>query len=258
MKRNLALLLLFILNCVQARAQETIPNDSVPVHRVILVPYDPRYYLSDADRDIAEQSNIDANRFRATFHQTIDRHVQRAISGTYECISLLNDTADRLEKTLQEVMSKTGYRYEKAIPITPKPPKEGFAIFQPKSQDEKQHIDSRTATQYIPVSEDAMYMRAIVSKPEALFSKLNEEYDADLFVFLTQLEIKTNYKSCMDIANRIYKREIMLHFTIYDRYGRLVAGSYATSFFPSDSNQAGNIMGDCFPLLASYVAGCLP
>lgn len=257
MKRIASLYLLLLLSGARLAAQDHPAADTTPVHKVILIPYDPRYYLSDADRDIAEQSNTDAERIRATFHQTIDRHVQRAISGSYECISLLNDTADRLEKTLQEIMGRTGYRYEKAIPVTPKPPREGN-ILQSRNPDPKEHMDSRTATQYIPVSQDAMYMRAVVSKPEELFSKLNQEYQADLFVFLTQLEIKTNYKSCMDIAHQVYKREIMLHFSIYDKYGRLVAGSYATSYFPSNSNVANKIMGDCFPVLASYVAGCLP
>jgi hypothetical protein len=257
MSKIIAVILLVAAPFLKLAAQETATTDSLTVHRVLLVPYDPRYYLSDADRDIMEQSNMDAAKIRASFHQTIDRHVQRTIGTGYECISLLNDTADHLEVTLGEIMGRTGYKYEKTIPVTPKPPADG-GVFQQRGPDPKDHIDSRTASQYIPVEADAMYMRAIVSKPEALFTKLYDEYQADYVVFLTQLEIKTNYKSCLDIANKVYKREIMLHFTIYDRYGRLVAGSYATSFFPSDSNQANKIMGDCFPTLASYVAGCLP
>ncbi|MBL0342243.1 MAG: hypothetical protein IPP71_15845 [Bacteroidetes bacterium] len=51
---------------------------------------------------------------------------------------------------------------------------------------------------------------------------------------------------------------MMVHFTIYDKSGKIIAGSYATSFFPSDSNHANKIMGDCFPELAGYIAGCLP
>jgi hypothetical protein len=258
MRSKLHLLVFIFLISLPAIAQEAEKKDSVPAHKVILIPYDPRYYLSDADRDIAEQSNQDPKRFRATFHQTVDRYVQRAIGGSYECISLLNDTADRLEQTLGEIMGRTGYKYEKAIPITPKAPKEGLSIFQTVKPDEKSHNDSRTATQYIPVSGDAMYMRAVVTRPQELFKKLNEEYQADIFVFLTQLEIKTNYKSCMDIANQIYRREIMLHFTVYDIQGNLLAGSYATSYFPSNSNSTGKIIGDCFPELAYYVAGCLP
>lgn len=238
-----------------AYAQE---KDTLESHKVMLIPYDSKYYLSDADRDIAEQSKLEPVKFRSDFRHSIDRNIQRAIRGSYECISLLNDTADELEVTLQKVLSRTGYRYEKTIPITPKPLDENNEVIKIKNTSSKEHEDSKTASQYIPVKNNAMYMNAVVSKPTELFTELYDQYQADIFVFITQLEIKTNYSSCMDIANKIYRREVMVHFSVYDKQGRLLAGSYATSFFPSNSNNSNKIIGDCFPELARYIAGCLP
>jgi hypothetical protein len=242
---------------LQANAQHTSSSDTLELHKVMLIPYDPRYYLSDADRDIMEQSKKDPEKFRSDFRHNIDRHVQRAIGRSYYCISLLNDTADALQETLYTILGRTGYRYEKAIPITPK----HVEVERTSSKDKantKTHEDSKTATSYIPVKNDAVYMHAVVSKPAELFAKISEEYDADYFVFLTQFDIKTNYNSCMDIARKIYRREVMVHFSIYDKHGKVIAGSYATSFFPSDSNNANSIIGDCFPEIAAYIAGCLP
>lgn len=260
MRRLLLLTILFAsLHFSAATAQTKEQADTVQQHRVMLIPFDPRYYLSDADRDLMEQSKMEPVRFRSEFRYNIDRHVQRAINGGYPCISLLNDTADALEETMYEILGRTGYRYEKAIPITPKKSDEPKTILKTiNNQNQKEHLDSKTASQYIPVKADAMYMHAVVSKPQELFAKLHAEYEADYFVFLTQFEIKTNYQSCLDIANKIYKREVMVHFTIYDKDARLIAGSYATSFFPSDSNNPNKIIGDCFPELAGYIAGCLP
>jgi hypothetical protein len=252
------LVLLLALWTLGGTAQTRQEADSMLQHKVMLIPFDPRYYLSDADRDLMEQSRMEPSRFRSEFRHNIDRSVKRAISGGYPCISLLNDTADALEETLYEVLGRTGYRYEKAIPITPKMSVEEKVITRTKDAMNKDHEDSKTASQYIPVKNDAMYMHAVVTKPQELFAKLNSEYEADYFVFLTQFEIKTNYKSCLDIANQIYRRELMVHFTIYDKTGKLVAGSYATSYFPSNSNDPYKIIGDCFPEIARYIAGCLP
>ena len=254
--RSLLLLILLSLS-LPAAAQHTSASDTLELHKVMLIPYDPRYYLSDADRDIMEQSKTDPERFRSDFRHNIDRHVQRAIGRSYVCISLLNDTTDALQETLYTIMGRTGYRYEKALPVTPR--KVDFEKASSKDKiDSKTHEDSKTATSYIPVKHDAVYMHAVVSKPKELFEKINEAYDADYFVFLTQFDIKTNYNSCMDIARKIYRREVMVHFSIYDKEGKVIAGSYATSFFPSDSNNANNIIGDCFPEIAAYIAGCLP
>lgn len=250
-------LLVSMVFCLQANAQHTSSSDTMELHKVMLIPYDPRYYLSDADRDIMEQSKTDPERFRSDFRHNIDRHVQRAIGRSYYCISLLNDTTDALQETLYTIMGRTGYRYEKAIPITPKKV-EFEKVSSKEKSNTKTHEDSKTATSYIPVKHDAVYMHAVVSKPAELFARINEAYDADYFVFLTQFDIKTNYNSCMDIARKIYRREVMVHFSIYDKTGKVIAGSYATSFFPSDSNNANSIMGDCFPEIAAYIAGCLP
>jgi hypothetical protein len=257
MKILISLLLVsYAFNCLSQEAKETA--DTMVVHKVMLIPYDPRFYLSDADRDIMEQSNMDAAKFRSKFRYGIDRNVQRAISGSYKCISLLNDTADILEETMYATLGRTGYRYEKAIPITPKPMESLKDAVKIKGVNAREHEDSKTASMYIPVKKDAMYMHATVTKPAELFAELNKQFDTDIYVFLTQFEIKTNYQSCLDIANKIYKREVMVHFTIYDKTGKLLAGSYATSEFPSDSNNANKIIGDCFPEIAGYIAGCLP
>lgn len=255
MKIKLLLLIPLIFGCLEIKAQ-TEP-DTLDRHYVMLIPFDPRYYLSDADRDIVEQTKMDVKKIRSNFRQSADRHVQRYINRSYPCISLLNDTADALEETMYYVLGHTGYKYEKAIPLTPKDKTISESYIQSK-QTQKENYDSKVATGYIPVEEDAVYMHAVVPKAKDLFSELHEQYSADIFVFLTQLEIKTNYKDCLDIANKIYRREVMLHFSIYDWNGNLIAGSYATSYFPSDSNNMNSIIGQCFPQIAEYIASALP
>lgn len=252
------LLLLIASVAFKATAQSTSQHsDTVPRSNVMLIPYDERYYLSDADREISENSIALPDHFRKYFRFQVDRNVQRYVSLNYPCISLLNDTADELEETMYQILSKTGYRYEKVIPVEPAINRLLDMEIKLKEQDDK-HADSKTATMYIPVKKDAMYMHAIVRDGEKLFKKLHDQYQVDYFVFLTQFEIKTNYSSCIDIANRIFKREVMLHFTVYDATGKVVAGSYATAHIPSDRNEASMISGQCFPELAKYIAACLP
>jgi hypothetical protein len=259
MKLRIVLFLPLLMAFADAAFAQEEKSDTLDRHYVMLIPYDPRYYLSDADRDIVEQTKKDARVIRDRFRKSVDQHVQRYISRSYPCISLLNDTADALEETMYYVLGHTGYKYEKAIPLTPKGQGNNDDFSKSKTkQRQSQNTDSKVATGYIPVEGDAMYMHAVVSKSKELFSELNEQYNADLFVFLTQFEIKTNYKECLDIANKIYRRSVMLHFSIYDKNGNLLAGSYATSYFPSDSNEMNTIIGECFPQIAEYIAEALP
>jgi hypothetical protein len=255
MKKIFLILFLCLFAFADIDAQEV--EDTTQYHYVMLIPFNPRYYLSDADRDIVKQTKMDVHKIRNNFRTSVDRHVQRYINRSHPCISLLNDTADALEETMYYILGQTGYRYEKAIPLTPKDPESGESMVLTK-QTQKENYDSKIATGYIPVEDNALYMHAVIPNAKSLFNELNEQYNADIFVFLTQLEIKTNYKSCMDIANKIYRREVMLHFSIYDKNGNLLAGSYATSYFPSNTNDMNTIIGECFPQIAEYVAGAIP
>lgn len=260
MRRFLILLGVLLGAMAPLKAQtHSEANDTVKLSNVMLIPYDERYYLSDADRDISENSLSLPDHFRKYFRFQVDRHVQRYVSLHYPCISLLNDTADELEETMYQILSKTGYKFEKVIPVEPTISRlKEIEIKLKKENDKDQHVDSKTASMYIPAKKDAMYMHAVVRNGEQLFQKLHDQYQVDYFVFLTQFEIKTNYSSCIDIANKIYKREVMLHFTVYDANGKVVAGSYATAHIPSDKNEASMISGQCFPELAKYIAACLP
>lgn len=239
------------------KAEASSPDSSI-LHRIMLIPYDPQFYLSDADHDIMEATKKDPAKVRESFRKTVDLYIQHAIGSFRPCISLLNDadSLPQLNEALMLIYSKTGYRYEKAMPL-PMQKERADSINKAFKKMSKENIDSRTAQQYQMHPPDAKYMNAVISKPEIL-QQLHSEYGTDIFVFLNQFEIKTNYKNCLDIANKIYQRELMIHFSVFDKNGEQIAGSYAMSTFPSDSNNAAEIMKNCFPEIARLIAGCIP
>ena len=67
-------ILLAVLQISSATAQTKEGADTVQQHRVMLIPFDPRYYLSDADRDLMEQSKMEPVRFKSEFRS---KHFKR-------------------------------------------------------------------------------------------------------------------------------------------------------------------------------------
>ena len=244
MTKQLCCLLWMLVFTMQLQAQK-IAGDTLPFKKVLLIPYDPHYYLSDADRDIAEQTNQDPQSIRKMFRSETDRCVYRAIKQKQTCISLMEDSSASLYNDAVQLLSHTGFAYD--IPTIKE--KRNIKDRLHLNAESNVQVDSRVASQYINDDASKKYMKAVLNKPEML-NAMAGKYDFDVFVFVTQFEIKTNYASCLDIANKIYKREVLLHFTIYDRYGNLVAGNFSKSFFPSDNNNANKIIGECFPQLA--------
>lgn len=233
-------------------------TDSSLFHRVMIVPYEPQYYLSDADHEIVKETGKDPAIIRESFRKSVDLYVQRLISGYTPCLSLLNDadSMPQLKETLISIYNKAGYRYEAVMPM-PVIKEYTDSVTRSLKKVNKETDDSRTATQYYIPPPDARFMNAVLSKPEVL-QEIFAEFGTDIFVFLNQFEIKTNYKNCLDIANKIYQRELMVHFSVYDFTGKQLAGSYALAFFPSDSNKASEIVKTCFPEIAKIIASCIP
>jgi hypothetical protein len=266
MYRSKKLLLLFLsvlflshFSFSQDGSKETkiVSTDSVVQHKVMLIPYDPKFYLSDAEHDIVEQTNKESQLIRESFRETIDLNIKHAVEKRMPCISMLYDadSIPSLKDALGLVYSKTGYRYDQPLPL-PFHPEQNDSLKDKKKQVNKESYDSKTAAQYITVKGTDQYMNAIVGKPSIL-NDLYEQYGTDVFVFINQFEIKTNYKSCLDIPNNIYKRELLIHFSVYDKSGKQLAGAYAMTFFPSDSNNAYDIMKNCFPDIGRFIANCV-
>lgn len=231
--------------------KKEIKKDSIE-HSVMLIPYDPRFYLSDADKEISEATKKDLSLIRRTMHSRSEWYTYRAIRKKYPTVSLLqNDTIEAYIEAAGSLFSNSNFEYAKPMVKAP-----ATTSMQYNKNQERENDDSRIASQYLNDDSKAQFMKAYFNKKEVL-DKLYHQFGTDLFVFLTQLEIKTNYKSCLDIANKIYQREVMLHFTVYDKTGKLLGGNYAVAFIPSDVNNMDEIIAKCFPELAEGIASSL-
>lgn len=96
------------------------------------------------------------------------------------------------------------------------------------------------------------YMNVSLSKP-VLFKELSAEYQADYFVVLTQFEIKTHYNECIDISNRIFRREFLVHFSVFDAEGRQTGGTAVSHDTGSDINSVNKIAYSVFPELVEKI-----
>lgn len=230
-------------------AQETnLPVDSLKGIKVMVIPYDPLYYLSDADHEIAEQSNIDMREIRSFFHKKISYYTAASLARNFTPIDLLNDTSANAQEDLITVFSTLGYRYEEPMPVSTEIKK-----MKPEPKRKEEIEDPYTATKYKNLEGDLKYMHAVLAKPE-LLKVLQAKYGADYFIFLNQFEIKTNYNSCLDIGKRIYQRTVMMHYSVYDYKAVQVGGNFAYTFFPSNSNEFNELVKNCFPVLGQQIA----
>ncbi len=249
-KKFFFFLFLFVASVVTAQtvspAQNTSAADTV-YKKILLVPYNPIMHLSDADIDIMEYMQQTENVIRAAFRKGLLQGIAAKLSGVCETFPMRGDIAKETQKDLDMIYGSINYNMDTVFPVA-HPVKDSL---QKKSLFSKNHAPK------VKEIHDLKYMNITFSHPE-LLKMLSAKYENDLFVFLNQFEIKTNYSDCLDLALKIYRRQLKVHYSVFDATGKQLYGDVAVVDFPSNTNDISEIMRGTFPKISDYIVKSIP
>ncbi len=254
MRKNILLVLFFFVGVVCTQAQMT-GNDALHSEidtvykKILLVPYNPIMHVSDADHDIAEYSEKNVTELRTMFRLGLTEAVGAQLVKVYPTYSLISDASKETEKDLNMIYGSVNYSMDTVFPVA-HPATKADSL-------KRKSVLSKKQLKKVKEIRELKFMNIGLSHPE-LLTLLSQKYGADLFVFLNQLEIKTNYDDCLDLALKIYRREIKVHYAVYDAFGKQLYGDVAVVDFPSNSNDIKQIMQANFLKIAEYIVQTIP
>ncbi len=214
--------------------------------KILIIPYEPRMHISDADMDISEFSDRTPQQVRAIFRMGISEKLNASLSSTYLTHSLLQDLRPEALEDMDRIYASIDYSFDTSFAILhPRPDSASLGSWNEKKARKKE-LEKRT------LNGKVIFTNIKILDPR-LLSSLQSKYGADIFVFMTQVEIKTNAKDCMDFQSGIYQRDIMIHYAAFDHTGKQLYGDVASIKFPSNSNDIGDIMAQNFPALSKEI-----
>lgn len=234
------LLITLLLSVYGLQAQDSTRST------VLLLAWPPEFYLSDAEAEIMQQTHKSPEEYRAYFRKVLDLKIAAALEDHVNVHSLLQDTSSARE--LEQFYYGNAYTYEEPVgpqieQKTEAPPREPLPHFK----------NRETAQQSFSGHSDARCMQVDIRDREG-YNALLKKYSARLVVCINQFEIRTHYNTCLDIARKVYRRELMIHYSIHDHNGKLLRGNFASAFFPSSSNRDTEIAERVFPEIARLIA----
>ncbi|CAN5488382.1 hypothetical protein BH11BAC2_BH11BAC2_01620 [soil metagenome] len=239
------LLLIVVLSVSLTHAQKA---DSLKYHRVLIMPFNPDMYLSDSEQDIISATRKSPNVYRENFRKVLSLKIAAELETIIPCISLVQDSGKQAKEDIMRFYGQSGYVYKNPV---------GSKAVRPDdpSKKEKKTPDlnnQHSAPTYLTTKGDTKFMDAEIGDSVET-SAIAHRYDADLILSINQFEIKTNYNSCIDIANKVYRRELIIHYSLMTPSGKLLVGNYAIAFFPSNTNRDVDIMEKTFPDIAQWI-----
>lgn len=235
--RKTVLLILLVLVSVFSNGQDSAST------KILLLPFNPDMYLSDIEQDIIQNTKMNPDEYRAYFRRALDSKIQGELKSYRPTVSLMGDQEGDDKKELREFYAQAGYSYLEPVGKgVGKVSEKKKSLFDKKSAEEK-------APLYITTRGDAKFLNAAVTNNE-FFKGLLSSNGCNYVVSINQFEIKTNYSACIDLSRKLYRRELIIHYSIWNANAKLISGNFLVVYFPSDVNKPQELVEKTYKSIA--------
>lgn len=236
---------------------------------VLVIPFESKLYLSDIDRDLGKANNLNFHDIKAKFRAALDREIFIALKPYFNPLSFYAIEPQESRAELGYIYNSIGYKYD-LVPEEEVVKKQSVGKkFIGKFKKSKRTKDSEyySETEHIKsgiyngeivseIDNREKYMKTTLPNPK-LLPNLNAKYKASHYIFINQLDIKRSADLRYVAREEEYKREIKVHYTIYDNSGNEVSSGAIKSRFPSNQNDIDKIIKIQFPLIAQRIVSNL-
>lgn len=208
----------------------------------LVIPYKPMMHLSDADNDLSRYSELTPQEIREKLRVGLLKNLNSKLVLEYETKIPDQDFVQNDERDLELIYNSLAFGQDTVYPLKANAVKDSL-------HSKKKAFASKDAT---TKNIEKSYIN-VAFYDQKLLPDLARKYSADYFIFLNELDIKTNYADCLDLALKIYQRDLKVHYSIFDRNGKQVYGDVAVVKFPSNSNDVDEIIAGNFPGISEHI-----
>ena len=239
------LFFLFTLICAHSFAQEGTRTTTTPTNtaeasgKIMLVPFEPKLYMSDIDQKINQQTKWGFETIRENFRHQLDAQLKLKFQSISPVVSFYSDST-KMSKDLEFTYKSTSLSYD----LVQKPTD--------ASTTEKKQSGIKNGQISVEMNNDKKFMNTKITNAEAL-GYLNKKYASDYFVFINELDIKNDMNS-YDITQDLYQREITVHYSIIDKTGKTITAGIASAHVSSKEDNPKKIISQCFSPIATSIA----
>lgn len=247
----LFLLASFALNLKLKAQDKTISSgntksekDIISKHKIMLIPFESRMYLSEIDFMINKESKLNAKQIKALMRDGINDQLYKKLKSKMPVVDLLDDTV-KTKKDLANVYEYLSYEYQKV------PDQENYK----PPVNEKTEKGISKGQLIVETNTDVRFMNAKL-KNATLVPYLYGKYKTDLFLFINELDIKSFNSSPSDMLSN-NNRKILMHYTIYTYDAKEINSGLAEVDLPATVNNPTKIINSYFSQLADIIVARL-
>ncbi len=226
--------------------------------KVMIIPFDPDMYFSDSDQALSEYNKLTIKEVRQQFRYGLNMNLNARVMSAYGTKTMLTDTTADVAKDLYAIYKGISYFSDKSLPSTTPLTAEAPSNSTNNSNKGGGKLGKKTNNDNTRTKEEARNFINVKIHNPAMLQYLHDKYGTEVFLFINQFNLVTNFEHCLDRANNVFQREVMIHFSVFDYTGKQIAGDVAIVNLPSNNNNLDQIIKEKFPVISDYIQGKLP
>jgi hypothetical protein len=243
-------LCILVFNVANAWSQNTTigqkaksEREIAAAHKVMIIPFEPRLYLSEIDQYINAETKLSAKEIKYKFRDGLNEQLYNAFkSSAYNAIDLMSDTT-KYKRDMEGIYQFISYAYQKI------PNQENYKA----PAKEKTHKKIEKGQVVIESDDQNRFMNAKVTNAK-LVPLLNGKYKTDIFIFINQLDIKASgSKGPSELGEGNTNRKITVHYTIYSLNAKELNSGVAEQEFDPSMNNVKKIVDKQFSKIAATI-----
>lgn len=223
--------------------------------RVLIIPFEPKLYISDIDNELIKENELSGQKeLRAKMRAALDQNIYLSFNQMYDAFSFYTIPQDEAIKELSYIYNSIGYKYE-PLPKEEHLEKESTGKkllnkFKKKEQPVDEKKEGVINGEVVSISDNQeKYMQTKISN-DNLLPTLNKTYFADYYLFINELDIKRSVNNAYSVDGQYYKREMKVHYTIFDNAGNIIDSGAVKTLFPPNNNDFNKIVKTQFMMVA--------
>jgi hypothetical protein len=226
------------------KQEKSVVADKTTSHHVMIIPFEPRLYMSEIDFSINKATGLTAKEIKHSFRDGINEQCYKALkSNGFKVTDLMEDTT-KYKKELFSIYSNLTYDYVKV------PNQEHYKA---PEREKKQKGIEKGQVQIETNSSDQRFMNAKLTNAK-LVPLLYKTHKTDIFIFVNQLDIKTSDNAMVNSGITSDSRKIIWHYTIYS-YDAIELNSGTVELeFPAKINDPKKISSVYFSQMAQMLS----
>lgn len=229
-------------------------NNAVDKNSVLIIPFEPRLYLSDIDNQIARENGMTYQDIKAKFRAALDQNIFIALKNYFTPLSFYTLNEEEARTELSYIYNSIGYKYEVLeVEVEEETKGKKFVNKFKKKENNDEYIEASVQNGEVvsQVDNREKYMKTVLSNNQLLTS-LNKKYQAEYYIFINELDIKKGVDSQYTNSNKTQDRAIKVHYTIFNNKEEVSSGAIITAF-DGNENDINKIIKSQFGIIADKI-----